>query len=132
MGVQSKEEGPPESLVRKTEALVRKGRRGSDAPQSSLSCMSCEDPGRADFTPSLGMKRSLGDAREFPAHKGKGIWPTSLPCGPPYIDAAQVEPFLETQQHGAVTHQPVGTVGQRGKLLEGGPGLALPPTLGKP
>jgi hypothetical protein len=38
-----------------------------------------------------------------------------LPCGPPYIDAAQVEPLLEAQQHRAVTHQPVRTAGPRVK-----------------
>lgn len=52
---------------------------------------------------------SLPTGERNPAHN-PSLWS-------PYIDAAQVEPLLEAQQHRAVTHQPVGTAGQRVKML---------------
>lgn len=66
----------------------------SDAPQTSLSCMSCRTPGTAGFTLSLGMKRSPRDAGEpLPTEERES---TAFSVAP-YIDAAQVEPLLETQ-----------------------------------
>lgn len=80
----------------------------SDAPQTSLSCMSSGTPSRADFTLSQGMKRSPRDTRDFlPTGERDSSRVPSLRS--PYIDAAQVEPLLKAEEHRAVTHHPVGT-----------------------
>lgn len=64
-----------------------------------------------------------------PCPQGKGNLAHSPSLWSPYIDAAQVEPLLEAQQHRAVTHQPVGTAGQRVKML-GSPRQAVPLPVG--
>lgn len=97
VGVQGEQEGPPESLVKKAEVLMRRGEGdkmgSSDAPQTSLSCVSCRTPGRAGFTPSLGVKGSPRDAGDpLPTEERESSHVP--PLRPPYIDAAQVEPLL--------------------------------------
>lgn len=68
----------------------------SDAPQTSLSCMSSGTPGRADFTLSQGMKRSPRDTRDFLLTEERDL--SRVPSlGSPYIDAAQVEPLLKAE-----------------------------------